>query len=64
MQVHGFLAQAAMLNNAAGHSPYARSTPAFSDTRPTYSRDAQDEETPHSDISGAWAFSPIPEPAR
>ena len=52
MQVHGFLAQAAMLNAAAGRSPYGGSTPAFSDTRPTYSRDAQDEETPHSDISG------------
>ena len=53
MQVHGFLAQAAMLNAAAGRSPYGASAPAFSDTRPTYSRDAQDEETPHSDMSGA-----------
>ena len=54
VQVHGFLAQAAMLNAAAGRSPYGASAPAFSDTRPTYSRDAQDdEEAPHSDISGA-----------
>ena len=53
-QVHGFLAQAAMLNAAAGRSPYGGSAPAFSDTRPTYSRDAQDdEEVPHGDISGA-----------
>ena len=54
MQVHGFLAQAAMLNAAAGRSAYSIATPAFSDTRPTYSRDAQDEEgAPHSDISGS-----------
>lgn len=52
-QAHGFLAQAAMLNAAAGRSPYGTSAPAFSDSRPTYSRDAQDEEAaPHSDISG------------
>lgn len=58
MQVHGFLAQAALLNAAAGRSPYGGSPPAFSDTRPTYSRDAQDEETPNSDISGASGFLP------
>ena len=54
VQAHGFLAQAAMLNAAAGRSAYSVATPAFSDTRPTYSRDAQDEEgAPHSDISGS-----------
>jgi hypothetical protein len=54
MQAHGFLAQAAMLSAATGRSLYGASAPAFSDTRPTYSRDAQDEEaTPQCEVSGA-----------
>ena len=56
LQVHGFLAQASLLDAAAGRSPYGASAPAFSDTRPTYSRDAQDEEAPHSDISGTGSY--------
>ena len=49
-----------MLNAAAGRNAYGIAIPAFSDTRPTYSRDAQDEESaPHSDISGG-AQTPHP----
>ncbi|KAK9914866.1 hypothetical protein WJX75_001495 [Coccomyxa subellipsoidea] len=39
-KVHGFVAKAALLRS----SPYSTPLPAFSDTRPTYSRDAQDDE--------------------
>jgi hypothetical protein len=41
MQVNGFLAKAAL---ARAGQPYAPLQAAFSDTRPTYSRDAQDDE--------------------
>ena len=41
MQVNGFLAKAAL---ARAGSPFAPLHAAFSDTRPTYSRDAQDDE--------------------
>lgn len=48
-----------MLAAAAGRSPFGVSAPAFSDTRPTYSRDAQDDEAaPHSDISGGTQVPP------
>lgn len=40
MQASGFLAQAAL--SRAAQQPWAP-LPAFSDTRPTYSRDAQDD---------------------
>lgn len=53
-QAHGFLAKAAMLRS----SPYSGPLPAFSDTRPTYSRDAQDDEIPsYEDSSGTLECS-------
>ncbi|CAL8468644.1 g8184 [Coccomyxa elongata] len=51
-KAHGFLAKAAMLRS----SPYSGPLPAFSDTRPTYSRDAQDDETPSYEDSSGNSF--------
>ncbi|BDA43378.1 probable serine/threonine-protein kinase Nek8 at C-terminar half [Coccomyxa sp. Obi] len=52
-KAHGFLAQAATLRS----SPYSGPLPAFSDTRPTYSRDAQDDETPSYEDSSGNSFA-------
>lgn len=51
LQAHGFLAKAAMLNS----STHSILLPAFSDTRPTYQRDAQDDEiSSYEDSSGGY----------
>ena len=64
MQASGFLAQAALAR--AAQQPWAP-LPAFSDTRPTYSRDAQDdgEGGPHEGARRGFA-SPqtLSEPCR
>ena len=50
MQANGFLAKAALAHAA---QPFATLQAAFSDTRPTYSRDAQDDEPiPHDNGMG------------